>query len=310
VVIHSASKDALYHLSNESGSWRERLIDDGDRDAGQNVSLVIGPNDVLHVIYDRRTSSSNHRLYHASRATSTSNWSVTLVEGPDSDSYRTAAVWAKNALQMVYTRSGELYHRQGASRTLVFSGTNTVLVPAVAADSAGNLHIAHGQGTISTSHYVSTQLDYSTNQSGSWTTTTLHSGMSSGNHPSIVVHSDGSIYISHGGENDSLRLTGRLIVSFKIGGAATFTTATLRSAPAGTHSSIQLNQAGSPLILHHDALNKVLYLETHDGTSWSQQTIDSQGGRWGALLRLASGELHMVYERSDNVVYARMSNCP
>lgn len=137
--------DARYSLGDKGGAWASETIHTTGR-VGEQISLVVTPDGTAHAIFN---DLDNKTLLHGVRGAG--SWTVKPIAGTR-EGANDLTVDASGQLHLVAqgTKSYTLIYRRfsgGAWQPEVLLSTKMLFAirkPAVAVDSAGSVHVAHG----------------------------------------------------------------------------------------------------------------------------------------------------------------------
>lgn len=137
--------DARYSLGDKGGAWASETIHSAGR-VGEEISLVLTPDGTAHAVFN---DLDNTTLLHGVRGAG--SWTVKPISGTRHGA-NDLAVDASGQLHLVATgtKSYTLIYRRysgGAWQPEVLLSTkmlSAIRKPAVAVDSAGTIHVAHG----------------------------------------------------------------------------------------------------------------------------------------------------------------------
>jgi hypothetical protein len=306
---------ALKHATNASGSWTTETIDSTSVDVGAFSSMAISSTGTIYVAYIDNAGGT------AKLARSGTNWQTAVLD--NSSGYTSLAIDSGGQLHVAYQQGNNLMHATGTyppgatwSKVQVDAPAAYPMVglrTAIAVDSSGKVHIAHGTGSKASTESVQ-DLRYTTNASGGWASSTPVSGVtgSRGGAPSLELGPAGQIFISHSSTSLSNATAGTLYLTSRVAG--NWSTQPLPD--PGTFSSLALSGSLKVHLAFRNPVTRELRYGTNDSGTWSFTSIDSMGnGTLGhiSMAQQTNGLVHVTYKvvtPTTQIRHAILSGCP
>jgi hypothetical protein len=300
----------LQHLTNATltGEWSSETVDPG---AGANFGgcvVAVDSLDKVHIgyVYD------SWSLRHATNETGTWVREEVLT---GADSQISMDLDSSNHVHLSYRTSiqGISGLRRATNATPTGSWTNELVAggsgpfaalgitgfySSIVVDGQNHLHISYFDNWLE-------GLQYATNASGAWVSTTVDTAGAPGQYCSIAVDPSDRVHISY---NDSIWNFGKLkyAVSDTVGGWSLQEVD--NSGRVGQYSSIAADSAGHAHIAYGDNAHGTTKYATNEAQSWAQATVSSSQGQYISLALDSSGNAHMAYidyvESGSRVAYA------
>jgi len=311
-IMIDATKLDLRYATNVSGGWTVTTL---VPDTGGWNSIAVDGSDKVHISCSSEVQAGVYDLMHATKASGL--WVLEAVAADYGGGTHVIAADGSNNAHIFYG----LNYATNASG--VWETTALALSPTdVALDSSDNLHLcgrnaagiqhatnASGSWTMETAaygsgepsialdrvdrvhisyvryDYVHPTLEYATNASGPWVTTTLPSPGDLGSGTSVVVDDSERVHISYIDEtNESLK--------YATNASGAWVTETVCPADRFGHTSIALDGSGNVHISHP---GNVLEYTTNVSGAWVTETVDSSRGYFSSIALDSAGKAHISY---------------
>jgi hypothetical protein len=168
----------------------------------------------------------------------------------------------------------------------------------VVTDSNGKLHI------ISYRDDAQEDLKYTTNESGSWQTTTIESNQNVGQYCSVAIDSADGLHVSyHKNEGNDLKY------AYKAAGSSSWSNVIV-DGTGGKYTSIAIDSNDNPHITYRDSTGPLAYATCtsnclDSSASWSPSTVNSGiNVEWSSIAIDSSDDIHIAtYDITGNDLY-------
>ena len=202
----STNRDLKY-ATNTSGTWVTTTVD-SEGEVGRYCSIALDTTDKVHISY---CDTTNYDLKYATNASG--KWVTTTVDENEAGPYSSIAINTKGKAHISYYGNWTNYlkYATNASGTWVTTtvdsnvllsghvgyGTGKTGFSSIALDTSGKAHIGY---------YNNANLNYATNSSGKWVTTTVDSEGDVGKYASLAVDTSGKVHIGYFDDtNDAIK---------------------------------------------------------------------------------------------------------
>lgn len=312
----------LFYATNAGGSWATETVDAATADVGYDAAVAVGPMDTIYIVHTDMIGHTTRLAWRAAGMTSWVKQSISSGDGSNS-----IAVEAAGKLHISFQQNGKLHHMAGPVAGLtktqvdeVTGGDKVGYHSSIAVDASGVVHIAHGQGTSTTSGGATWDqvklLRYSTNAGGTWTTTTpaaVASGPYGGFASIAVDATGGAVSITHTDATLFSATSGTLYLTSR--GSGSWTTQILGGGQMdGSFSSLLLDGKGHRHVAFRDPSTNDLTYTTDASGAWASLVLEDMGvgtSGWVGIARAASGVIHLTHEQVPSTLrHATFASCP
>ena len=313
IVYHARATDKLNYSSNAQGAWITQTLDGESTTRGKGVSMELDRNGDMHLIHlDEDTdqlrfgkfrSLANRETYeiHPSLpsglsfganngtiwGTPTAGFSATYytIYANTTTQSATTTVQLMSMWQVEPSVAGVEMMKDDTLTTITFnwSGWSSNLVNSstianhagaagffnsVVTDSNGKLHI------ISYRDDAQEDLKYTTNESGSWQTTTIDSNQNIGQYCSVAIDSADGLHVSyHKYEGSDLKY------AYKAAGSSSWSNVIV-DGTGGKYTSIAIDSNDNPHIAYRDSTGPLAHATCTgnclvSSASWSLSTVNA-----------------------------------
>jgi len=197
ISYHDNTNSDLKYATNASGAWVTSTID-SEGSVGWDTSIAIDSNNKVHISYHDNT---NYDLKYATNVSGA--WVTSTIHGGEAwVGYDTSiAIDSNNKVHISYYDSTnyDLKYATDVSGAWVISTIDMGYVDgrtSIAIDSNNKVHISYCY-RIDYGSYFSYSLNYATNASGAWVTSTIGSEEYVGWDNSIAIDSNNNVHISY-----------------------------------------------------------------------------------------------------------------
>ncbi len=275
-VLGDSGNASVYLASTQVLGGVNEVIDDNDYSlaspGGAELGLVVDSGDKLHALYlANGTGVVYDRIVYAT------NTSGSWVPGVATTSYITAmdiavALDQNDKIHATY-RDGaaDAYYVTNASGSWVFtnvdSGDGVATTDGqysdIAVDGNGAVHISYQGGKNGSSQ----DLEYATNASGSWATTTLDNANNMGTHTSVVTDSANKVHITYYNATSAH-------LKYATNASGSWATSTIDSSGlVGQYGALAIGADDKLHVVYYGTTNIIRYGTKTSGGNWATSTV-------------------------------------
>ncbi|MBI4650759.1 tandem-95 repeat protein [Candidatus Desantisbacteria bacterium] len=284
IHISYSGNNCLKYATNASGTWTTTIVDSIKYEyVGEYTSIAVDSNDKIHISY---YDDSNNDLKYATNESGL--WIITTVDSYGYvGQYTSIAVDSNDKIHISYydDSNNDLKYATNESgswvTTTVDSYGYTGQYSSIAIDTNNKIHISYYYDMPygNSNNPQRYKLKYATNESGTWTITTVDGDGRVGKFSSIAIDTNNKVHISYyyvGNDYENYRDFSYNDLKYATNKSGSWITTTVDSnMEVGRYTSIAIDSNDKVHISYYDDSNKDLKYVTNASDSWVRTTADS-----------------------------------